>query len=119
MVVQEKSFGQHFSLGHSVASWLAAWASSCALLVLTISRRQFWHYIGSGGQLCAVMPCNAGASGKKRKSAYDGRRLWCLDGKAICLDWRAGASLVGLLVLALNLFRKSVSLSFQELFIFS
>jgi hypothetical protein len=56
-----------------------------------------------------MMPCNARASGKKRKSAYDGRRLRRLDGKAVCLDRRAGASLVGLLMLALDLFKKSVS----------
>lgn len=101
--LSQKSLGQHFSLGHVVASWLAAWASSCALLVLTISRRQFWHCSRLAGQLCAMMPYNARASGEKRKSAYDGRRLRRLDGKAVCLYWRAGASLVGLLVLALDL----------------
>jgi hypothetical protein len=56
------------------------------------------------------MPCNARASGKKRKSAYDRRRLRCLDGKTVCLDWRAGASLVGFLVLALDLIILSVHL---------
>ena len=50
-----------------------------------------------------MMPCNARASGGKRESAYDGRRLRRLDGQAVCLDWRAGASFVGFLVLALDL----------------
>ena len=54
------------------------------------------------------MPCNARASGRKRESAYDGRGLGRLHGQAVCLDWRAGASLVRLLVLALDLFKMSV-----------
>lgn len=39
-----KSLGQHFSLGHNFASWVAAWTSSCLRLVLMISFLQFTHY---------------------------------------------------------------------------
>jgi hypothetical protein len=95
-----KSFGQHFSLGQS-ALWLSACASSWTLFVLTISRRQFWH--------CGALAISPD-SGSWRGNAYNRRGLRGLDGQAVRLDGRAGASLVGGLVFALDLVGVSGSL---------
>jgi hypothetical protein len=93
-----KSLGQHFSLGQSLL-WLSACASSWTLFVLTISRRQFWH--------CGALARSPDAEYWRRR-AYNRRGLRGLDRKAVRLDGRAGASLVGGLVLALDLARGSV-----------
>jgi hypothetical protein len=93
-----KSLGQHFSLGQSLL-WLSACASSWTLFVLTISRRQFWH--------CGALATSPDAE-VRRGRAYNRRGLRSLDREAVGLDGRAGASLVGGLVLALDLVRGSV-----------
>jgi hypothetical protein len=70
-----------------------------------ISRRQFWHYVRG-------LVCDAQVQGQG--VAYDGGGLGGFDGQAVGFDGGAGAFLVGLLVLALDLVGVSRCAVFRE-----
>jgi hypothetical protein len=92
----EKSFGKHFSFVHSFPSCVSACCSSCVLFVLTISRRQFWHYSNiSSSHPLRILP--------EWDGAYDGHGLGRLNRQTVGLDGGTGASLIGSLVFARDL----------------
>jgi hypothetical protein len=88
MPCPQKSLGQHFSFGQFVWSWLRAWASSWALFVLTISRRQFWHYSSSTAVSYAVLFSVRGVGDSKDVGSSG---AWAAAGEGHTMDVGLGA----------------------------